>query len=137
MRGAWGLDPMGGCVLPALAPPSCPALLRRRARRRRPPPYDARLRRPPLPPPAAPPAAGALLHTTPASAAPVAVTRDLDADGHLDAIDLTSRSAAGLRVSGYRTAGPARGIGHGVRVALREHQTADTGARPRILLGGR
>jgi hypothetical protein len=65
------------------------------------------------------------------------VTRDLDADGHLDAVDLSSRSATGLHVRGYRTAGSAQRIGHGVRVALRERRAADTGARPRILLGGR
>jgi hypothetical protein len=82
-------------------------------------------------------AAGTVLETAPVLAAPVAVTRDLDADGHLDAIDLSTRSAAGLGVGGYRIAAPARRHGHGVRVALRERRAADTAVRPRILVGGR
>jgi hypothetical protein len=82
-------------------------------------------------------AAGGVLDISPVSAAPVAVTRDLDADGHIDAVDLSSRSAIGVRVRGYRTAGPARRVGRGVRIALRERPAADTAARPRIVLGGR
>ncbi len=73
------------------------------------------------------------------SSAVSAITRDLDGDGHIDAIDLRGRGlnvAAGqVRVDGYKILGVVREAA-GYRILLAPRTRFDTGVRPQVFLGG-